>query len=859
MAKSDFQHLPLPFLAKGPAKLGRPPRASEQTRNNRSNFRSHAEAIKSQVDNFLTNVRPISETIASTNIPAGVALVLEVDPVALDLDKLRHFFDFEIVLEDDDGFVIVASEDLDLARFTAMVDAYASDTRGSATIASIYSVDDDEDQVQRLRRILSDRLFRVWPKLSSVPVLIVDVGVECVGNREIPDQPERRKRDSDVDWARRELEWSQQRLALYEWWDELYASREEVIRELIDTYGGEILDSHHAYDAARLPDSFTVRIKIKGAGLRDLVLNFPYIFDVVEPDDVEIPEFLGIASDDKFPDVEINSPTEDAPAVCIIDSGIQEGHPLIQPAMDASSSHCFLPSDSSVADHVRGGGHGTRVAGAILYAETIPKQGLYDARYWLQNARVLDGGNKLPRTLFPPVLMEEIVNRFHSLPRPTKIFNQSINANSPCRTKHMSAWAAAIDKLSYDKDVLFIQSVGNVLCNTFRHSNPGVAEHLAAGRNYPDFQYENSFRAANPAQSFQAITVGSVSYGLYSNAQWRSFSSKLAESSAFSRSGLGIWGVTKPDVVEFGGDYLLSESGDVSTPDAGSSCYPETVRSTLHGGPAAARDAVGTSLSAPKVAHIAAALQDTLPDEPCLLYRALIVQSARWPEWAYEVDDRNETIKFVRSFGYGIPDIGRATSNTLYRSTLISQGEQTVRPNEARVFQIPIPSELRQQGDDFDIQIEVTLSYAAQPRRTRRGYRNYLSTWLEWKTCGLREPVQQFRERIFKDEVSDENGNVGSIPWQMQKRINDGIVGVRRTAGTIQKDWAIVKNYELPDTFCVAVIAHKGWSNDPDTVAKFAIAVSFESVTQELEIHEPLEVAVEELMVELESQAELTG
>ena len=59
---------------------------------------------------------------------------------------------------------------------------------------------------------------------------------------------------------------------------------------------------------------------------------------------------------------------------------------------------------------------------------------------------------------------------------------------------------------------------------------------------------------------------------------------------------------------------------------------PALVRSTMFPpGPAYDRDEVGTSFSAPKVARIAAKLHHLLPQEPALLYRALIVQSARWP------------------------------------------------------------------------------------------------------------------------------------------------------------------------------------------------------------------------------------
>ena len=53
------------------------------------------------------------------------------------------------------------------------------------------------------------------------------------------------------------------------------------------TYG--IFDDE-AVDAPTLPDSFTLRLKIPGKGLKDLVLNYPYVFEVAEPDDIELPQ-----------------------------------------------------------------------------------------------------------------------------------------------------------------------------------------------------------------------------------------------------------------------------------------------------------------------------------------------------------------------------------------------------------------------------------------------------------------------------------------------------------------------------------------------------------------------------------------
>ena len=74
----------------------------------------------------------------------------------------------------------------------------------------------------------------------------------------------------------------------------------------------------------------------------------------------------------------------------------------------------------------------------------------------------------------------------------------------------MSVWASAIDLLSYEKDVLFLQAAGN-LQDWGAAPNLGILNYTQQGNNYPDYLYEAACRVANPAQSLQALTVGSVS------------------------------------------------------------------------------------------------------------------------------------------------------------------------------------------------------------------------------------------------------------------------------------------------------------------------------------------------------------
>ncbi|MGC1296912.1 MAG: S8 family peptidase, partial [Alloacidobacterium sp.] len=249
---------------------------------------------------------------------------------------------------------------------------------------------------------------------------------------------------------------------------------------------------------------------------------------------------------------------------CVIDSGIEEGHLWLEPAIDSETSRSFLPGADSndVADYVSPQGHGTRVAGAVLYPIAIPVTGNVEPVAWIQNARVLDKDGKLPETLAPEEYLHEVVAHFHIAPHFTKIFNHSINANVPCPKQRMTSWAAKLDQLSHEQEVLFIQSAGNQSrFDDGDQANPGLRAHLNAGRQPPEHQLENSMRVANPAQSLHALAVGSVSAGVFEDENSRSFATGEHLPSGFSRTGYGEpWSVVKPEVVEIGGDLVYAKN-----------------------------------------------------------------------------------------------------------------------------------------------------------------------------------------------------------------------------------------------------------------------------------------------------------
>jgi hypothetical protein len=876
----NFEHLPLFLRFQGAARLRNPPFQSPQSRANREARVAHSAALRTVSESLSERWRENREGRLNQDLPllpAGIPLLLQIDP-SLDLDVLREKFSFEIVAEQDEGFVIVASEDLDLTRFVAMVNAFSVAVHGSATVAQVHRLFDDPDQGDRLSRILSESLFAIWPTIPDETEYIVDVGIACTGIVEIPTKPKRGKRDSDASWARKERNWSQARSDAYNVWDELKSVREDEIAGFVVAYGGEILHliDGAAFEAAVLPDSFTVRIRIVGQGLKDFVLNYAYIFEVVEPEDIFLPQNPLAGPDGAAGGAQPTAPSQTAPAVCVIDSGIQEGHLLLQPAIDGTESFCFVKgkTETDVGDFVRPSGHGTRVAGVVLYGEEVAKIGSPQLPFWIQNARVLDENNRMPPNMFPPEVISAAVRRYCDGPRHTRIFNHSINASSYCRTQYMSAWAAEIDLLCADHDVLIVQSAGNVPINGLA-SQLGIADHLVGGRQYPAYLCEASARIANPGQSLQALTVGSVAYGDFQADEWKTFAAESGYPSAFSRAGLSIWSTIKPEVVEYGGDDVRTNNVPPDIQGGGRipTACPELVRSTLYApGPAYDRDACGTSFAAPKVTRIAARLASLLPEEPTLLYRSLIVQSARWPGWAEAIltalrrnenpDEREQlldhTSKLIRYLGFGIPDEGRATANSDHRTTFITNGEASMGPAECHIYQIPIPAEIRGQADEFDIRIEVTLSYVAQPRRTRRNVRRYLSTWLDWKSSRLGEGIDDFRVRAMKDESIEGIPLSGTtLPWTLQDQSDKGLIrGVRRNSGTVQKDWAIVNSNSLPDHFCIAIVGHRGWSRDPDSAARYALAVTVEVVDQEIAIYEHLRTAMFELQSNLETEIE---
>jgi hypothetical protein len=833
-------HLELILRRTGRARLSGRSKPSPQTVVNLANRPQHAASIRAQAAGAIQRWGEIQGQRGREGrpeLPAGVPLLLQIDSDA-DVDFIRTAFGFEILCEQEDGFLLVASEDVDLAKLEQVLEKFEAKVRGGGNAAKLHSI---LGQQQRLERVLSPELLERWPRLEPASEYIVDLSIECLGTSELPEPPDRAEDEPDARWQRKRDSHRERCTRVQMQWDSLRDARVAELKALVDHYGGAILVITDAQTGVHsLPDSVSLRVQVSGDGLRDIVQNYQYLFEACLPDNVQQPATSeGVSFDTQR--IQPQPPPAEAPHVCVVDSGIQEGHALLRDAIDKEASGCYVPGETSVADEVGPHGHGTRVAGAVLFPNGIPS-GEHQHACWIENARILDRRNQLPEKAYPPSTLRTVVQK-HARDG-TRIFVHSVSTTKPARTGYMSAWAAEIDELCATLDVMVVQAAGNVERTSGLPGTPGVQEHLRNGRHYPDYLHERSSRIANPSQSLHAVTVGSVASAEIADGEWRTLASRDAVS-AFSRVGPGMWGCVKPDIVEYGGDFGVNEGASprVGMPPQLREAYPELVRSTLHGsGPAFDRDECGTSFAAPKAAHIAAQVAAELPAESALLHRALLVHSARWPSWTDELDS-HEKMRVLQRIGFGIPDVERATRSSPTRVTLFATGQPRIHAREAHVYQVRVPSSLRSVAKSYRVLVEVTLAYTARPRRTRRTHRGYLSTWVGWKTNKQGESPETFLSWVLKD-LDKQRGDKGAVfNWVLGDRSDRGeIEGTSRSLGTVQKDWALVSGDDLPSDFCIAVVGHPGWDTRLEAKVPYALCVTFDVLGEEIDLHADVEV-----------------
>ena len=841
---SDFPHLKLPFKVAGvirPSK-GYSTKIDKITLENKERRRQqHGEYLGTSANTLINRWRELKAQKKDEGIilpnENDIPVFLKVDTAAFDLDSLTNW-GIEVISEEQEGYIIGASFD-ELASFQEKINQFLTqEGRYKDKAAQIWKLVTDESW--RVAELLKGELGKIWNEIELDVIYTVQLGVSCY----IPNKkkyPVKDDFDSETKFQEKVVEFKANETSLQIERDKKQIKREDEVEGYIKIYGGEI---HGIWDNE--VDAIYFKLSISGKGLMDLVQTYQYLYEVKLDSIYGLEqEYVNLIDDYE---AEIIAPDNNATKVCVIDSGIQENHRLIQSAIDVTNSRSYVDDDTSTADNVKISGHGTKVAGAILYPYAIPKEGHVKLESVIQNARILDHNNLIATSKFEPKLMQQIITDYPE----TRIFNLSVSEVSAYSGIHMPSLAASLDKLIHENDILFIVAAGNLYKSSSNPANLGISEYLQAGINYPLYLDEIESKVSNPAVSYFAITVGSIAKEDYEDIDYKAIAGKNYIS-PFSRTGLGMWGCIKPDVVEFGGDLIKNKlSNELITNEFIS---PELVNSTLYGASAVGKDSFGTSFSTPKVSYIASRLQSEHPSESVQMYRALIIQSARLPEHCFY----KPTLNDFRYYGYGIPNLNRALYNSESRITFIQEGK--IEPKKADIYRIKIPNTLKGEGKEFRVLVEITLSYTTKTRLTRKGSHSYLSNWIEWQSSKYNESFNSFRNRTIEylesDEESIDAGEIeegaDAIKWVIRENPAFSNNNINRNNSTVQKSWTIIEPYQFAEEFSIAVIGHLGWDKNLENKTQYALCVSFEVLDVQLNIYELLAQA----QIEIESEQEV--
>lgn len=535
----------------------------------------------------------------------------------------------------------------------------------------------------------------------------------------------------------------------------------------------------------------------------------------------------------------IASPSPDAPAVCIVDTGVNAGHPLLEPAMSLRDLHSCDPSWGVQDDQ----GHGTEMAGIALYGELT--QALLSSSpialtHCLESVKILRKGTANLPDLYGAITAEGIARAEAEAPLRNRVISMAVATTEFRDRGQPSSWSAEIDKLcsGMDDDYrrLFLLSTGNV--------GDGV------GLDFPSRNKTEGIH--DPGQSWNAVTVGAYTERTHIDepmfAGWRPVArpGELSPSSTTSCIWQSQWPL-KPDIVMEGGNMALS-------PDGSEADFPDSLSLlTTHFMPFIKPFVVtgDTSAATAGAARVAATIWASYPTYWPETLRALLVHSAEWTRPMQEQIKTANTVRrredLVRCFGFGVPNLERALWSAGDALTLIVQDElrpfERDKSNEMRVHKLPWPTQALLDLGDLEVELRVTLSYFIEPNPARRGWQRrhrYASHGLRFAVQKPTDGPDDLRKRVNKLAREDEEEDIDSSDpgWLLGPSL--------RGKGSLHHDRWIGTAADLARRESIAIFPVVGWWRERHQLghwkkaARYALVVSIRTPKTEVDIYEPV-------------------
>lgn len=487
----------------------------------------------------------------------------------------------------------------------------------------------------------------------------------------------------------------------------------------VESHSGDILDS------AKQPYLTVYRIRCDDSLAQEL-LNHRDVRTVDLPPRVGIDWALIYTPVQDLDDVP--DPPTDAPGVVVLDSGLATGHPVIAPAVGDARS--FLPGVPPSDEH----GHGTIVSGVALYddvAECLRNRS-FIPELRIFSGRILDHNNRGDAHLIENQVERAV--RYFVTEYDCRIFNLSYgDLNKPYRNRHVAGLAVTLDALSRELDVLFVVPTGN-----FTGGDDGPDDWL---QEYPDYLTEDTSVLLDPAPALSALTVGSLArnelHPRYPDDPAYRPIARSDQPSPFTRHGPSVNGAIKPDLVDYGGNWMIDTRVSGSQPSQHGTGEISTSHQFAAGRPFALDS--GTSFAAPRVAHAVGNVLRYYLDASVDRFRALLVAHARTPSACSRLFGNDQHARNVTGYG-------RVDRSALYQSDescVTLWVEETIENQQHQFFEIPIPEEFWLGGRRVR-ELTVALAYRPVVRTTRLEYRAAAISFRLVQAPSLDEVAERF-------------------------------------------------------------------------------------------------------------------
>lgn len=595
-----------------------------------------------------------------------------------------------------------------------------------------------------------------------------------------------------------------------EMWDlgsqQLCRERLDEIQTYVESGGGRVTDNYVGESLVLMRTTCT------GQTVRGLMrMESIALVDLPPKPRVSLGELLEMSVGD-FPDV--TPPAENAPSIGVLDSGVAAGHPLLAPAVGEATT-----SPLSWRDGSDGHGHGTMVCGLALYGdiERCIREGSFAPSLKLFSSRVLNSSLGFDDERLITSQMRDAIKYFTE-EYGCRVFNLSLgDPRLPYRGGKVSPWAAILDTLARELNVVIVVSAGNYQHDPGQQAAP--AGHL---RDYPRYLLSDEARIIEPATGAIVLSVGALSHtaGISPTPTTQRVTLRPIaledQPSPFTRSGPGLGKAVKPELVEYGGnlayDATLGQSR-LNPPVADLSVVSLNREYSVR----LFTTNIGTSFAAPRVAHAAARLLETFPEASANLVRALLVSSASVPEASSLAVGSLGDDAIARICGYGQPDLHRA--RVCDRNRVVLYAEAEIGLDNFHIYEVPIP-------DDFidtngERRIAVTLAFDPPVRHSRFDYLGVKMSFRLIRGKELQEVADAFR-KLARDE--GEVDRLSSTRYDCKMRPGPAA----REGGTLQRGvftMRVAPRDDYGETYYLVVRCERRWARDDQGPQRYAVTV----------------------------------